>query len=41
MKLSDSQVSQMTSKEFDKYEGAISECMRQGTFIYDLFSADR
>lgn len=41
MKLSDGQVSQMTSKEFDKYEGAISEFMRHGTFSYDLFSADR
>ena len=41
MKLPDGQVGQMTSKEFDKYKGAISEFMRHGTFSYDLFSADR
>ena len=31
----------MTDKEFDKYEEAISESMRNGTFSYDLSWAAR
>ena len=31
----------MTDKEFDKYEEAISEAMRNGTFSYDITGAAR
>ena len=31
----------MTDKEFDKYEEAISESMRNGTFNYDMTGAAR
>ena len=41
MKFSETQVSQMSDKEFDKYEEAISESMRNGTFSYDLSGAAR
>jgi len=41
MKFSESQVSQMTDRDFDKYEEAISEAMRNGTFSYDLSGAAR
>ena len=41
MKFSESQVSQMTAKEFDKYEETISESMRNSTFSYDLSGAAR
>ena len=41
MKFSESQVSQMTAKEFYKYEETISESMRNSTFSYDLSGAAR
>ena len=41
MKFSETQVSQIGDKEFDNYEEAISESMRNGTFSYDLSGAAR
>ena len=41
MKFSESQVSQMTDKEFDKYEEAISKSIRNGIFSYDVSGAAR
>ena len=41
MKFSESQVKQMTDKEFDKYEEAISEALPNGTFSYDMTGAAR
>jgi hypothetical protein len=41
MKFSETQVSQMSDKEFDNNEEAISESMRNGTFSYDLSGAAR
>ena len=41
MKFSKSQVKQMIDKEFDKYEEAISESMRNGTFNYGITGSGR
>ena len=41
MKFSETQVSQIGDKEFNNYEEAISESMRNGTFSYDLSGAAR
>jgi hypothetical protein len=41
MKFSENQVSKMSDKDFEKYEEAISESLRSGTFKYDLSGAAR
>jgi hypothetical protein len=41
MKFSEIQVSKMSDKDFEKYEEAIGDAMRSGTFNYDLSGAAR
>ena len=41
MKFSESQVSKMSGKDFEKHEEANSESLRSGTFNYDLSGAAR
>ena len=41
MKFSESQVSQMSDRDFEKYKEVISDSMRNGTFSYDLSGAAR
>jgi hypothetical protein len=41
MKFSESQISKMSDKDFEKHEEAISESLRSGTFSYDLSGAAR
>ena len=41
MKFSESQDKQMTDEEFDKYQEAISEAMRNGNFNQDITGAAR
>lgn len=40
-KFSESQVAQMSDKEYERNEDAIMEAMRSGTFVYDLSGAAR
>jgi hypothetical protein len=41
MKFPESQVSQMTDRDFETYEEAIIESMRNGKFSYDVSGAAR
>ena len=41
VKFSESQVSKMSDKDFEKYEDAIADAMRSGNFDYDLSGAAR
>ena len=41
VKFSESQVSKMSDKDFEKYEDAIADAMRSGNFDFDLSGAAR